>query len=308
MSSKRLGFKPVEEDAAVLRTWMGARAGGAGTAPNDASFLVLAVNADLVNERVFTAGDGLDGTDDGAGSTYTLDVDVTDFIDTAYGLTEDTNNIRVAITANEGLEFNAGTGALEVDVTDFIDTAYGLTEDTNNIRINIGDGLEFDTGALEVDLVDAWSGLEFVTGDLRVDQDEAFTWTGVHTHAANVILDDGIGDSPQLHFVAGTNDDTAMLFLKDAPGNDDSDLIMRLCDEAGDSLFSIQNRVFSEVANIDSMGNAMFRGKMRASDEGIRTKTVYASITDPPTEAEIEAAFGSAMTAGDGFIGILISE
>jgi len=220
MNSRQLGFKPLEEDAATLRTWMGARSGGAGAAPDDALFLVLGINADLVNERVFTAGDGLDGTDGGAGGTYTLDV----------------------------------------DVTDFIDTAYGLTEDTNNIRINAGDGLAFDTGALVVGLVDAWSGLEFSGGDLRVDEDAVFTWTGVHTHEADIILDDGSGDSPAVRFVGGSQDDEARIFLDDDAVAGNSDLAIRLCAADADSRFVIQSSTPAVVAYIDAAGNAGFTG------------------------------------------------
>lgn len=50
----------------------------AGFAPIDAQYLVLTADALLTNERVFTIGHGLDGTDAGAGSTYTVDVDETE--------------------------------------------------------------------------------------------------------------------------------------------------------------------------------------------------------------------------------------
>jgi len=153
MTRRRLGNKPLEADVERARVWFTAAGTGAGPAPNDAQYLTLATNADLVNERVFTVGDGLDEVDAGGGSTYTV----------------------------------------SVDVTDFIDTDYGLTEDSNNIRLNIGDGLAFDTGALVVDLVDAWSGLEFDSGELRVDADAEFTWTATHTHEAAIHFVTGMG-------------------------------------------------------------------------------------------------------------------
>ncbi len=46
--------------------------GGGPPAPSNAQFLTLATSASLSNERVFTPGQGLAGTDAGAGSTYTL--------------------------------------------------------------------------------------------------------------------------------------------------------------------------------------------------------------------------------------------
>ena len=133
-----------------------AASGGGGRGDADATYLVLSVTGSLSAERVLTAGDGIDLTDAGAGSTATVAVDVTDFIDTSNGLTESTNNIQVSITSNEGLDFNGATGALEVDVTDFIDTSYGLTESSNNIQINlyVNGGLSFDGGALKVNTSD----------------------------------------------------------------------------------------------------------------------------------------------------------
>ena len=89
-------------------------AGGAGGAPSSAQYLTLVADGTLTSERTFTPGDGLDGTDAGAGSTYTVAVDVTDFIDTDFGLTEAANNIRVNLASPGGLSFN-GLGLLQLD-------------------------------------------------------------------------------------------------------------------------------------------------------------------------------------------------
>jgi hypothetical protein len=50
--------------------------GGGGGAPTTAQYLTLATDATLTAERVLTPGDGIAGTDAGAGSTYTLDMDI----------------------------------------------------------------------------------------------------------------------------------------------------------------------------------------------------------------------------------------
>jgi len=47
--------------------------GGGGGAPVDAQYLVLAANATLTNERIFTAGNNVKVTDSGAGGVYTVD-------------------------------------------------------------------------------------------------------------------------------------------------------------------------------------------------------------------------------------------
>lgn len=51
-------------------------------APLDPQFVTLATNAELSNERVLTAGDGIDFADAGAGSTLTVTVDLTEVSDT----------------------------------------------------------------------------------------------------------------------------------------------------------------------------------------------------------------------------------
>jgi len=63
------------------------------------------------NPAALTAGDGIDI------AANVISVDVTDIIDTNYGLTEDTNNIRINLQANGGLQFNTSAHGLEV-ITD----------------------------------------------------------------------------------------------------------------------------------------------------------------------------------------------
>lgn len=60
--------------ATGLRWGSGGGGGGGGTLTP--SYLTLGTDVDLLNERVFTAGDGISGTDGGAGSTYTLALDI----------------------------------------------------------------------------------------------------------------------------------------------------------------------------------------------------------------------------------------
>lgn len=83
------------------------------------------------------------------------------------GLAIDTAELKVV--AGDGLDTDA-TGVL-VDVTDFIDTATGLTETSNDIQINIkaNDGLEFDTNQLTVDYDD--STISIVSNALAVKDD-----------------------------------------------------------------------------------------------------------------------------------------
>lgn len=106
------------------------------------------------------------------------------------------------------------------------------------------------------------SGLERDGTDLRVDEDAAFTWTALHTHTANIILDDGAGDSPQLQFIGGSNDDAVLMYLVDNAVVGNSDLVIRLCAADDGSQLIIQDNSPATVAYIDADGNARFAGKM----------------------------------------------
>jgi hypothetical protein len=100
-------------------------------------------------------------------SSAGIAVEPTDIIATSYGLMDSSDDIRVNLTTDDGLEFGAGaalgslgvkagdgidtgsTGVL-VDATDIINTANGLYESSeNNIAVNLtdNDGLGFGTGA-----------------------------------------------------------------------------------------------------------------------------------------------------------------
>lgn len=99
-----------------------------------ASNLVAVSAADTTPGYLSTkgvAGDGLDEsiTSPAGDERWQLDVDVTDFIDTSYGLTEDTNNIRINLDATPGLEFNAG--ALRAKIK----TNGGITRDSDGLSL-----------------------------------------------------------------------------------------------------------------------------------------------------------------------------
>ncbi len=112
-----------------------------------------------------TPGDGIDITG------QQIAVDVTDIIDTSYGLTESANNIRIDLATNSGLNFSSGDLALgtpsditdtstnsvsganhahALAISDFINTSYGLEVVSNNIRVDLAtnSGLTFSGGDL----------------------------------------------------------------------------------------------------------------------------------------------------------------
>lgn len=53
----------------------GTAGAGSGLAPADATYVTLTVDGDLSAERTLSAGEGLDSTDGGAGSTISIDLD-----------------------------------------------------------------------------------------------------------------------------------------------------------------------------------------------------------------------------------------
>lgn len=76
----------------------------------------------------------------------------------------------------------------------------------------------------------------------------------------DVEMDDGAGDSPQLRFIGGSNNDTAYVFLDDNAVAGNSDLVIRLCATDADSQLQIQDSGSNVVAYVDADGNADFDG------------------------------------------------
>jgi hypothetical protein len=90
----------------------------------------------------------------------------------------------------------------------------------------------------------------------------AATVSAVHTHSANLILDDGAGDSPQLQFVGGSNNDTVYFYLDDDAGAGNSDLRMVLAEAAGASRFYIADSELSDVFQVYSDGTVIANGQV----------------------------------------------
>jgi len=55
----------------------------------------------------------------------------------------------------------------------------------------------------------------------------------------------------------------------------------------------------------DEDGDYWAGGQIDASDGGIQTKLSVANVSNPPTDAELDAAFGTPATVGEGFIGLV---
>lgn len=103
--------------------------------PIAAQYVTLAVDATLTNERVLTAGDGIDLVDAGAGSTVTLDVDVTDLL--GDGIIEATNNITLGtpatltVATSDAVTTSSHTHAITTSSAVSTNTAIILATDSN---------------------------------------------------------------------------------------------------------------------------------------------------------------------------------
>jgi hypothetical protein len=141
------------------------------------------------------------------------------------------------LIAGDGLQANDagpnGDYTLAAKVSDFAGT--GLENDgANNLRIAAaaaGDGLTGGGG----------SALAVNTTVVRTSGNQ--TIAGVKTLQHNLVLDDGIGDSPQLQFVGGSHDDTAYIYLANDTSQYESTLRVVFPPGAGplhESFFSVQ--------------------------------------------------------------------
>ena len=106
--------------------------------------------------------------------------------------------------------------------------------------------------------VDDGDGDKFKIGGAAIGTDTALTIdpaTKAVELTGDLTLDDGTGDSPAIHFVGGSNDDTATLFLEDDAAAGKSDLVVKLADAAGDSQLIVRDSADADVVIVDSNGN-----------------------------------------------------
>ena len=106
------------------------------------------------------------------------------------------------------------------------------------------------------------------------DGDAGTPWTtnatGILTGTQDLVLDDGVGDSPAVLFRGGTNNDEIQFFLNDDAVATHSDMILNLADNDGDSEF----RITDFASNI----------KFQLTSEGDFTQTVENAITNTTTD------------------------
>ena len=125
-----------------------------------------------------------------------------------------------------------------------------------------GEGYSVDSsGTVTIKLGDAAGAESFILTDsgdatvFEIDSNGVITTYAAMTFGADIILDDGAGDSPNIRWVGGSNDDTAYMFLDDDAVAGDSDLVIKLVDAAGDSVLKVLDSGDATIFSLDSNGN-----------------------------------------------------
>jgi len=224
-----------------------------------AADLYLPASHGVIHADGVTAGQFLRAN----GTRYVPDtIDIADITDLAYAtpnLTLGTAN--AAGAANSVIRSDATVAIFDATVPDVIQCDDGAATGAvaKAARRDHTHGIVCAApGADSVNIVASAEGVatSFARSDHAHNLEEAITptWTGDHT------WDDGASDSPALHFVGGSNDDTVSVFLDDDATAGDSDLVVRLCSADAHSWFEIQSNAPATVAYIDAAGDLLITG------------------------------------------------
>lgn len=122
--------------------------GGGGGAPTDATYVTLSTDATLDNERVLTAGEGIDLTDAGAGSTITVSG-------------EDATSANKGIASFDATDFTVTSGDVTLNAERIEDIAGPLVA-TGGTKTGITVTYQDATGDMDFELSDEY--LQDVTG------------------------------------------------------------------------------------------------------------------------------------------------
>jgi len=88
----KFGFDLLADDTISVVTYSSGSASSGGDSDNAAEYLVLSATGSLSNERVLTAGTGLQSSDAGAGGAFTISVEKEMVFNEKLGGTVDGNN------------------------------------------------------------------------------------------------------------------------------------------------------------------------------------------------------------------------
>jgi len=208
------------------------------TAPIDAQYVTLASNGTLSDERVLTAGNGIDITDGGAGSTITIATD----LKSSGGLVIDSGEVKVeygstsglaaqgtntiTIVAADGLKSGGtatiGTAStsiqLDVDVADFAGRGLSASGDDLHTYLAAGDNILITTGS-DGHLIIGATGLG--TGDIA----GVTAGTGLSGGGSSGTVSLAL-DVSELSALGTTADTSDYLVIQDATDNSTKKLLI----------------------------------------------------------------------------------
>jgi len=134
------------------------------------------------------------------------------------------------------------------------------TPAVDNGSLGGGYGIRIDEGTVGAGFITTLYGIYIDSITAGNTNWSIYTNAGDIHFGDDVELDDGVGDSPQLRFIGGSNNDTVYVFLDDNAVANDSDLVIRLCAADTGSQMQIQDSGSNVVAYVDADGNADFDG------------------------------------------------
>jgi|GEM_PF-5175650 len=209
-------------------------------------------------------GDGLD-----TGASGVL-VDVTDFIDTGYGLAENANDIRVNLTANKGLEFGTGAsqGSLQAKASN------GISLGASGIAVNLtaDKGLEIGTGAAAGGLqVEEGDGIDLGSGGVAVNATDIIdTGAGLKEDGSNNIqanVSDGLKFGTGATLGAIQVNITANKGIAVGTGSEAGSIRANISDGlefgTGTALGAIKVKATDPSINVSSAGVSLGTGKIK---------------------------------------------
>jgi hypothetical protein len=131
------------------------------------------------------------------------------------------------------------------------------------IRFYCKDDATLGASQAAIRLCDNAGASDFVVEDSDTVEQFRITSNGSVRAWGSITLDDDYANSPALNFVGGSYDDSARIFLDDASGGaGNSDLVVDLCDAAGNSEFQIRDSGYNIMAKVNSDGEVKIKGAL----------------------------------------------
>jgi hypothetical protein len=265
-------------DAIKVKSDAGWQSIGATAAPTDAQYLTLDTDATLSVERVLTAGDGIDFTDGGAGSTLTIDGET--------GTVTNPGILELATNA----ETATGT-----------DTARAVTPD--GVQYFLDNGSFTSTGTIDLSGATVTFGLEAgdipdISGTYEAVDAEILRADTADTIGADMEFQDNIPASfgNDNDWEIDYNTASGILAVTHTAGAA-ADVTFDLNDDAADSTYTITNSDGTYEADLVVEGDITAKNITIDSGDGNRILTLINNTAgNQPTTADVNTGLYSYQT------------